>query len=393
MSPPPPRTPFFIADPSRPLAPGVTFPMTPAPLGLLGLPPADSPRAFGTCLTNRLPLSFASRALASAGGGGGAPPPSTRPTPTPDATMRSARTPFAHAARVSFPASAGLSDSTPRASGPRPGSLARRASGTPWGPTPSRRLGTGITVVVGARAAPPPSAADDRVCRCAREDARCPRCDLPFKRAPLFATPAEDDSADAVADARGARAEESPPTRDTEKVAMATLSKLRLQWPDEDEFDAATSDGGATPTGGGGKKRARSTPAKKLPPAKKPAFAAAAAAAAVAVAVAVAATATSTDARPDVDNMAYRDLKNLYAVVFQRPTTSNNKGWLQSALRKRFAEDDAKAGAAKPAAKPANVPDDAATSPAWRTASYVFPSEMRERGKKPPRKARRIAAA
>ena len=34
----------------------------------------------------------------------------------------------------------------------------------------------------------PPSAADDRVCRCAREDARCPRCDLPFKRAPLFAT-------------------------------------------------------------------------------------------------------------------------------------------------------------------------------------------------------------
>jgi len=35
--------------------------------------------------------------------------------------------------------------------------------------------------------------------------------------------------------------------------------------------------------------------------------------------------------------MEYRELKNLFAVVFERPTNSNNKEWIHKRLKDHFA--------------------------------------------------------
>ena len=48
---------------------------------------------------------------------------------------------------------------------------------------------------------------------------------------------------------------------------------------------------------------------------------------------------TFPDAQPKpLEDMEYRELKNLFAVVFERPTNSNNKEWIFKRLRDRFDE-------------------------------------------------------
>ena len=55
--------------------------------------------------------------------------------------------------------------------------------------------------------------------------------------------------------------------------------------------------------------------------------------------------------------MEYRELKNLFAVVFERPTNSNNKEWIHKRLKDHFAahgdpRPEAAAGPDAPAPAP-----------------------------------------
>ncbi len=80
-------------------------------------------------------------------------------------------------------------------------------------------------------------------------------------------------------------------------------------------------------------------------------------------------------ARKPLDDMEYRELKNLFAVVFERPTNSNNKEWIHKRLKDHFAAH----GDPRPEA--AAGPDAPAPAPLRALSENEFP-EPRAPGKR-----------